>query len=193
MTAETTRSASGKALIRSLNRRGSKSDKSPPVARKAPALADPTICDRCGAVYSRKTWRQGRNLSGVLIARAKWSTCPGCTQASQAEYYGRLLLRGAGIAADIEGIRARIRNVANRAAATQPERRIVSQEWDGATMEVLTTSQKLAHRIAHELEKAFGGKATYSWSDDDGSLFATWQHPGRTAKSAARGKLHRSH
>ncbi len=188
MTAETKRSTTKRGLIRSLIRRGSKSDKSPPVARKAPALADPTICDRCGAVYSRKTWRQGRNLSGVLMARAKWSTCPGCAQASHAEYYGRLLLRGAGIAADLERIRARIRNVANRAAATQPERRIVSQEWDGATMEVLTTSQKLAHRIAHELEKAFGGKATYTWSADDGSLFATWQHLGRAAKFGARGQ-----
>ena len=55
-------------------------------------------------------------------------------------------------------------------------------------MEVLTTSQKLAHRIARELEKAFGGKAAYSWSDDDGSLFATWQYPGRAAESATRGK-----
>lgn len=188
MTAETKRPANTKGLIRSLDRRGSKSDKSPPVARKAPALADPTICDRCGAVYSRRTWRQGRSLNGALMARAKWSTCPGCAQASHAEYYGRLLLRGAGIPADIERIRARIRNVANRAATTQPERRIVSQEWDGATMEVLTTSQKLAHRIARELEKAFGGKAAYSWSDDDGSLFATWQYPARAAESAARGK-----
>ncbi len=187
MTAESKRSSTIKGLIRSLDRRGSKSDKSPPVARKAPALFDPTICDRCGAAYSRKTWRQGRNLSHVLMARAKWSTCPGCAQASHAEYYGRLLLRGAGIPADVERIRARIRNVAKRAAATQPERRIVSQEWDGATMEVLTTSQKLAHRIAHELQKAFGGKATYSWSDDDGSLFATWQYPGHAAKSAVRG------
>jgi hypothetical protein len=37
---------------------------------------------------------------------------------------------------------------------------------------VLTTSQKLAHRLAHELKKAFGGGVTYAWSDD-GSLFAT--------------------
>jgi hypothetical protein len=38
----------------------------------------------------------------------------------------------------------------------------------------LTTSQKLAHRIVHELKKAFRGRATYAWSDD-GTLFATWQ------------------
>lgn len=41
--------------------------------------------------------------------------------------------------------------------------------------EVLTTSQKLAHRIVHELKKAFRGQAGYAWSDRDGSLLATWQ------------------
>jgi len=56
---------------------------------------------------------------------------------------------------------------------TQPERRIVSTNWSGKTLEVLTTSQKLAHRIARELEKAFGGRAHFSWSDDDGMLLST--------------------
>ena len=37
---------------------------------------------------------------------------------------------------------------------------------------ILTTSQKLAYRIAREVEKAFGGRAHFSWSDDDGSLLA---------------------
>ena len=42
-------------------------------------------------------------------------------------------------------------------------------------LEVLTTSQKLAHRIVHELRKAFRGRAYYIWSADDGSLLATWE------------------
>lgn len=49
----------------------------------------------------------------------------------------------------------------------------VASSWNGDTLEVLTTSQKLAHRIAREVEKAFGGRAHFSWSDDDGSLLAT--------------------
>jgi hypothetical protein len=40
-----------------------------------------------------------------------------------------------------------IANIARRATVTQPEHGIASQDWDGATLEVLTTSQKLAHRI----------------------------------------------
>src|SRR5271167_4324795 len=45
--------AMSKGLIRSLNRRGSQSDKTPAVARKQ-TFSDPSICDRCGAVYTEK-------------------------------------------------------------------------------------------------------------------------------------------
>jgi len=94
------------------------------------------------------------------------------------EYHGRVIARGAAVAAKLDAIRKRIHNVAERAGFTQPERQIVSIEWDGATLEILTTSQKLAHRIAHELAKAFGGRAKYEWSRGDGGeagLLATWQ------------------
>ena len=64
---------------------------------------------------------------------------------------------------------------ADRARFTQPERRLVSAERHGSVLEVLTTSQKLAHRIVHELKKAFRGRARYAWSAADGSLLATWE------------------
>jgi hypothetical protein len=88
--------------------------------------------------------------------------------------FGRILLRGAFVLANEDLIRRRIANVAARAAFTQPERTISSIERRRDVLEILTTSQKLAHRIVHELKKLFRGRATYAWSDD-GTLFATWQ------------------
>ena len=70
-------------------------------------------------------------------------------------------------------IRARIRNVAARAAFTQPQRRVVSVGRQGNVLEVLTTSQKLAHRIVQELKKVFRGSTAYH-SSDDGTLLARW-------------------
>jgi len=61
---------------------------------------------------------------------------------------------------------------------------LVSISPDGGDVEVLATSQKLAHRIAHELVKAFGGRASYSWSEDDGCLFATWRPAAAIEKRA---------
>jgi NMD protein affecting ribosome stability and mRNA decay len=160
-----------KALIRSMNRRGSRSDKSPPVAHKQ-KFSDPSICDRCGAVYSGKSWRRGRRVAPEVMNRARWVECPGCAQAASGEYHGQVLITvPPGVSRD--SVSARLKNVERRALLTQPERRIVASNWNGDTLEVLTTSQKLAHRIAREVEKAFGGRAHFSWSDDDGSLLAT--------------------
>jgi hypothetical protein len=51
---------------------------------------------------------------------------------------------------------------------------VVSVDREGDALEVLTTSQKLAHRIVNELKKAFRGRATFNWSDD-GTLLAVWR------------------
>ncbi|MFI5366852.1 MAG: hypothetical protein ACHQ4J_14650 [Candidatus Binatia bacterium] len=198
MTATVRTTSKGKGLIRSLNRRGTRTDKILPVAAKNP-VHDPTVCERCGAVFTRKTWRQGRKVDDDLLARAAWAVCPACKQTRGGEYFGRVVIRGAYAVANQAAIRRRIANVASRARFTQPERRVVSTEGDASVrdarvrdpsiLEVLTTSQKLAHRITRELNKTFGGRASYNWSDTDGALFATWQRDDvPPAKATARRK-----
>lgn len=164
-----------KGLIRSGSRRGVRSDKSPAVARKRPQPREPAVCSRCGSVFANRTWRTGRPVTHALLARAAWTVCPACRSIARREGYGKVVIRGAYAAANEDAIRRRIRNVASRARFTQPERRIVSVDRSGPILEVVTTSQKLAHRIVHELRKAFRGRASYAWSGDDGSLLATWE------------------
>ncbi|MHB8381404.1 MAG: hypothetical protein ACYDC3_03560 [Candidatus Binataceae bacterium] len=164
----------GKGKIRSLSRRGTRSDKSPPVVRKSHPYADPSFCEKCGSVYTAKTWRERRPLTPELMNQAVWTTCPACDQANKGQYFGRVSLSGTYLLTHLEAIRSRIANVARRARFTQPQRRVVAADFDGSTLEVLTSSQKLAHRTARELEKAFGGTVTYSWSDADDTLAATW-------------------
>lgn len=173
----------GKGRIRSLNRKGTQTGKSATVAAGTPTRRGATVCERCGAVFSRRTWRRDRKLADPILATATWAVCPACEQVEGGEYFGRLVARGTYIESNEAAVRKRIDNVAARAEFTQPQHRIVSISRDGATLEVLTTSQKLAHRIAHELKKAFGGKTSYTWSDRDGTLFATWE---RRAAAPAR-------
>jgi hypothetical protein len=167
--------ARDKGLIRSLNREFVRTGQAPrPVEASSGHLREPSACERCGAIFSRRLWRRDRKVTAPLLDRVHWTICPGCQQASQEVGFGRVLVRGAYAAANEELIRRRIANVAARAAFTQPERRISSIERQGDVLEVLTTSQKLAHRIVRELKKLFRGRATYAWSDD-GTLLATWQ------------------
>lgn len=165
----------GKGLIRALNRRGTRAGKIHPVERKTPRLREPAVCQRCGAVYSSKTWRHGRRLTRELMEHAQWTRCPACVQVAVGESYGRVVAKGDFVAEHIGEIRRRINNIARQAESRQALRRLVSINFDGATLEVMTTSQKLAHRVARELEKAFGGRTAYSWWDRDGTLLATWQ------------------
>jgi hypothetical protein len=164
----------GKGLIRSLARAGTRSQKVPPVEARAERLREPTACERCGAVFLNRTWRRDHKVTTALLDRAEWAICPACEQTSRTEGFGRIVIGGEFASRSEEAIRARIRNVTRRAQFTQPERRVVSIERHGDGFEVLTTSQKLAHRIVHELKKAFRGRASYQWSED-GSLYATWR------------------
>lgn len=183
-----TRNAAEKGLTRSKDRRGSRSDMSPPATRRA-QFRDPSICDRCGSVYSAKTWRRGRTLSAELADRATWVHCPGCSRAESGEYHGRVLIELPERAtASPDEISRRIKNVENRAEYTQPERQVLSSIWNGNQLEVLTTSQKLAHRIAREVAKAFGGKPRFSWDGEDGSLLARFTVTGLKVGASTRAR-----
>jgi NMD protein affecting ribosome stability and mRNA decay len=169
--------------MRSLNRQAVRDNKGPQVRRKMPPIHEPTICARCGAIFLRKTWRHDHHLSDEQIERGRWGFCPACEQVARQEGQGRLVIRG--VQAQKRGeVRRRLENAAKRAMKTQPERRIVSIDAgnEGNAIEVLTTSQKLTHRLAHEVKKLLRGRVSYSWSDD-GTLFATWAAADRAKKA----------
>jgi NMD protein affecting ribosome stability and mRNA decay len=163
-----------KGLIRSLTRGGTADGRASPAERRLGRPREGAVCERCGAVFARRTWRRDRPVTHARLERASWTVCPACTQVQRSEYCGRVVVGGRWARTNEAALRRRIANVASRAAATQPERRLVSVERRGAELEILTTSQKLAHRIVSALKKTFRGRATYAWSDD-GTLFATWR------------------
>lgn len=179
----------GKQRVRDLLRRRMRSHGSPVVLRTLPPPQQPTLCPRCGAVYRNKTWRRSsaRPARGLTGQPAR-TICPACAQVAEGCYRGRVLLRGALVTTEEEAVRRRIANVATRARFTQPERRVVSIHREGDGLELRTTSEKLAHRIVHELEKAFGGRASYVWSHRERSLLAVWNSDTREPGSDRKGR-----
>jgi hypothetical protein len=168
-----------RGLIRALDHRGARAQKAAPFLRASTKEPhDPTFCPGCGATYRRKVWRvlPLPQVEALFYAHdAAFDTCPACTQVRCGRSIGRVVLRGDYVAAHQEELRRRIGNVARRAAFTQPEHRLITLARAGGGLEVRVTSQKLAHRLAHELEKAFHGRAGYAWSEDDGGLIAVWE------------------
>ena len=164
--------------------RGARPDHRPPIALRTDVDREPTMCERCGAVYLNKTWRAGERTSRTSLVGVGWTLCPACTQVEDAEYFGRVRVTAPLPPGRELEVRRRIWRVEGRARHTQPERRTVRIDRGRAGLEILTTSQKLAHRIARELEKAFGGRAHYTWTDREGGLDATWTP--RVAAATAR-------
>jgi NMD protein affecting ribosome stability and mRNA decay len=160
--------------------------KGPAVARKHRRSAGDAVCHRCGAIFAGKTWRREHKVSLAFYDRARWVLCDACKQSRRAEGFGRVAIRGAWVGENEEALLRRVRNVAARAEFTQPQRRITSIGTTDDGLEVLTTSQKLAHRIARELVKAFQGRVTYAWSDRDGSLLATWSREAASVRPRGR-------
>ena len=161
--------------------RSARTNRGPAGTGRTKVSREPTMCERCGAVYLHKTWRAGERTRRTSRVGVAWTLCPACAQVAEQEYFGRVRVMGE-LTPDLETeVWRRIQNVEARARHTQPERRTVRIDREREGIEVLTTTQELAHRIARELEKAFGGKARYAWSDRDGSLEATWQPPGEMA------------
>jgi hypothetical protein len=164
----------GKGLVRALVRVGTGATRRHGAPRRPPP--DGMVCLRCGAVFLRKTWRRSRRRLLEAAARsAPIGRCPACRSVAGAELPGRLRLEGAYVGLHEAELRRRIANVAARAAFTQPQRRVVAIAAQGPALEVTTTSQELAHRIACELCKAFGGSAVYHWSEHGARLRARWR------------------
>jgi len=173
-----TRSVSDQATIlktSSRDRRGTRPSKEPAVATKGPVYADPSACQSCGAFFTKRTWRRDHRVTDAMLAQAEWAKCPACRQKHSGTAYGRVAVRGIFETSEAAALRRRIVNVGKRAEHTQPEHRVMSIERTDQGLEVLTTCQSLAHRIVHEFKKAFGGRASYTWSASDGSLEATWR------------------
>lgn len=177
--------AKDKGRIRALSRRGVKAGKLHAGEATTGRRKEPRACERCGAIFQRRVWRREAPVTAALLARVTWDVCPACRQAERETGQGRVVLEGTFVGQNADLLRARMRNVAARAALGQPERRIVSLTGKGDVLDVLTTSQKLAHRIVRELQKAFRGRATYAWSDD-GTLFARWRRDVEAAAQRPR-------
>jgi hypothetical protein len=104
------------------------------------------------------------------------TVCPACEQKRSGEPRGFVYLDGDFFVAHHEEIEQLLRNEAERAAEDNPLARIM--EWkrgDGHKLTVTTTTEHLAQRLGHALEKAFGGIVHYDFSHENKLARVNWQ------------------
>ena len=147
--------------------------------RPSRAISEPAVCKECGAVYANRRWTAARSTSTSTNERlrpAQITLCPACKQQRTGEPRGFVLLDGDFFSAHGEEIEQLLRNEAKRAAADNPLARTMEfTRGDGHKLTVSTTTEHLAQRLGHAVEKAFGGSVHYDFSHENKLARVTWR------------------
>lgn len=104
------------------------------------------------------------------------TVCPACKQAADGEPRGFVYLDGAFFVRHREEIENLILNEAKRAGEDNPLARILAmKQRDGHQLAITTTTEHLAQRLGHALEKAFAGEVQYHFSHENKVARVSWQ------------------
>ena len=144
------------------------------------AMSEPAACKECGAVYANRRWTTARDTSNAKNHQrrppAQLTICPACKHAAGGEPRGFVYLDGAFLVGHGKEIENLILNEAKRAAEDNPLARILElKEHDGHKLTVTTTTEHLAQRLGHAVEKAFGGEVQYNFSHENKIARVSWQ------------------
>ena len=146
--------------------------------RRAPR--EPQVCADCGNVYADRRWSKpdptATEDKHPHFRAPNTTVCPACKAVRNATPSGYVHLSGKFVATHREEIEQLLANEAERAAADNPLSRIMC--WDEhkkAELTVTTTTEHLAQRLGHALEKAFSGKARYDFSHENKLAHIWWQ------------------
>ena len=148
--------------------------------RPSRASREPTVCEACGAVYVHQRWTVAD--SGLVDNEpkhwrpARMTRCPACTQQRTGEARGFIFLDGPFFVAHQEEIERLLQNEARRASEDNPLGRIMNwKRGDRHKLTVTTTTEHLAQRLGHALEKAYGGNIHYDFSHENKLARVNWQ------------------
>jgi len=145
--------------------------------RGARKPAEPRLCPECGAAYSRsRWWPAGHERARMLAGFAEPLICPACDMKRKHLARGYLTLEGTFFRGHRAEIEALLRNEENRAIEDNPTGRIL--DWERARDEaltVVTSTEHLAERLGHAMERAYGGTFSAGFSHENKLARAHWR------------------
>ncbi len=146
----------------------------------ARAESEPIVCGTCGAIYSKRRWvaQDQSPISSAALRSARVKQCPGCKRKKERVPSGYLEATGSFLTAHREEVEHLLRNEAARAAEDNPVARIIDWNAKGNKLSLTTTTEHLAQRLGHALEKAFHGEVKYDFSHENKLARVSWHRDG---------------
>ena len=137
--------------------------------RPTRSMKEPAVCKVCGAVYADRRWTAADGASGAEKHKqrrpSQMTICPACKQASTGEPRGFVFLDGQFFTTHQDEIESLLRNESERAAEDNALARTLDwKRGEGHMLTVTTTTEHLAQRLGHVLQKAFDGEVQYGFS-----------------------------
>lgn len=144
------------------------------------AAREPATCSACGAVYLKRRWTITRDDEVAQEPRhwrpARVVLCPACKQKHEGDAGGFVTIQGNFFRLHRDQIVRLLRNEATRTAEDNPLAQIMSwRDSQDGKLVLTTTTEHLAQRLGHALEKAFGGAIAYDFSHENKLARVNWQ------------------
>jgi len=152
----------------------------------SPGKIDILVCEKCNSFYWYKSWHAYLKDYPKLkeTKRIKFVLCPACQMIKDKKYEGEIILenipetfkKDIKILAENFGKRAMIEDPMDRIISIKEEKvkRVTSKRKRGATsrkdfknllnIQILTTENQLAQRLAKKINETFGGELSISHS-----------------------------
>ena len=143
------------------------------------AAPEPMVCKMCDSVYLNRRWAAAETEQKIGHHEhrrpARITICPACEKKERGVPSGFVHLGGAYFAEHRAEVERLLRNEAGRAAEDNPLAQIMGWESVGeGKLIVTTTTEHLAQRLGHALEKAFHGEVSYDFSHENKLARVSW-------------------
>lgn len=136
-------------------------------------LPDPTLCTRCGCVFSNGRW-SWQELPEKDRHKINKTLCPACKRIEDNVPAGYMDLSGEFFISHKDEILNLIKNEADAETQEHPMERImeISEKPDG--IYITTTGIHVARRLGEAVEKAYKGQLNYAYGDDEKTIRVSW-------------------
>jgi hypothetical protein len=141
-------------------------------------MPEPAVCAKCGAIYTDRRWTmRGRIFNGAKHSEwrpANSTVCPACVQIDNGIAGGYLTIDGDFFTEHKAEIGHLLSNEAKKAGEKNPLARIMQRHETADKLIVETTTEHLAQRLGHALEKAYDGQVEYDFSHENKVARVHW-------------------
>jgi NMD protein affecting ribosome stability and mRNA decay len=130
---------------------------------------EPTVCTACGAVFTGGRWTWAEPPEGAVK-----ELCPACMRISDNFPAGYVEFRGEFFDQRREEVMNLVKNEEKQEKGEHPMERIMAvSPQDGYTL-ITTTGVHIARRLGEAVARAYQGKLSFTYGDNDKSIRVLW-------------------